>query len=312
MKKPVLVIMAAGMGSRYGGLKQIDPVDEQGHIIMDFSIYDAHRAGFDEVIFIIKKENEQLFREAIGDRVSESVKVHYVFQDITDIPEGFEVPKERKKPWGTGHAVLSARDVISGPFAVINADDYYGAEAFRLIYDFLVSQEESKAAASSALEMEEYVMVGYLLKNTLTENGSVSRGVCCTDKEGNLTEIVERTKVIRTQDGAAYSEDGGTTWTDVSPDSVVSMNMWGFPASFMSRLQERFPAFLENGIRENPEKCEYFLPFVVNDLMEEKKALVKVLTTHDVWHGITYSADKQEVVAAMQKLKDEGVYPENF
>ncbi len=320
MKKPVLVIMAAGMGSRYGGLKQIDPVDEQGHIIMDFSIYDAHRAGFEEVIFIIKKENEQLFREAIGDRVSKTMKVHYVFQDIEDIPEGFEVPEGRKKPWGTGHAVLSARDVISGPFAVINADDYYGAEAFRLIYDFLTGKESQTAAAKSAESgnapagsaMEEYVMVGYLLKNTLTENGSVSRGVCCTDAQGNLTSIVERTKIIRTKDGAAYSEDGGKTWTDVSADSVVSMNMWGFPESFMARLQERFPQFLREGIKSNPTRCEYFLPFVVNDLMEEGNALVKVLTTHDVWHGITYSEDKQEVVAAMQELKDAGMYPEQF
>ncbi len=308
MKKPVLVIMAAGMGSRYGGLKQIDPVDAQGHIIMDFSIYDAHRAGFDEVIFIIKRENEQLFREAIGDRVSKTMKVHYVFQETGDIPEGFAVPEGRKKPWGTGHAVLSARDVISGPFAVINADDYYGTEAFRLIYDFL-TKPEIEVDPSGA---EEYVMVGYLLKNTLTENGSVARGVCSTDEQGNLATIVERTKIIRTEGGAAYSEDGGKTWTDVSPDSVVSMNMWGFPCSFMNRLKERFPQFLEKGIRENPTGCEYFLPFVVNDLMEEGRAKVKVLTTGDVWHGVTYSADKQEVVAAMQELKDKGVYPAQF
>ncbi len=308
MKKPVLVIMAAGMGSRYGGLKQIDPVDAQGHIIMDFSIFDAHRAGFEEVIFIIKRENEQLFREAIGDRVSRTMKVHYVFQEVEDIPEGFEVPQGRKKPWGTGHAVLSARNVISGPFAVINADDYYGTEAFQLIYDFLMNQESGVDAAG----MEEYVMVGYLLKNTLTENGSVSRGLCTTDENGSLTSIVERTKIIRTKDGSAYSEDGGETWTDVSPDSVVSMNMWGFPCSFMQHLKERFPQFLEEGIRENPTGCEYFLPFVVNDLMAEDKVRVKVLTTKDVWHGITYTADKQEVVTAMQELKDRGVYPEKF
>ncbi len=317
MKKPVLVIMAAGMGSRYGGLKQIDPVDAQGHIIMDFSIYDAHRAGFDEVIFIIKKENEQLFREAIGDRVSRTMKVRYVFQDIEDIPDGFQVPEGRKKPWGTGHAVLSARNVISGPFAVINADDYYGTEAFRLIYDFLSAGESSdpvNGTQESAKQQgaSKFVMVGYLLKNTLTENGSVARGVCSTDEEGNLSTIVERTKIIRTEDGAAYSEDNGSTWTAVSPDSVVSMNMWGFPESFMGQLEERFPQFLREGLAQNPAGCEYFLPFVVNDLMEEGKASVKVLTTHDVWHGVTYAADKQEVMDAMQELKEKGVYPEEF
>ena len=302
MKKPVLVIMAAGMGSRYGGLKQIDPVDAQGHIIMDFSIYDARRAGFEEVVFIIKKENEQLFREAIGDRISKSMKVHYAFQELSDLPDGYEVPDGRKKPWGTGHAVLSARDLIQGPFAVINADDYYGVEAFKLVYDFLTESEDR----------QEYVMAGYLLKNTLTDNGSVARGVCETDDAGNLISINERTKVIRTPDGAAYLDEDGTTWVPVNPDSVVSMNMWGFPLSFLKELVARFPAFLEDGLRQNPTGCEYFLPFVVNDLMEEGKARVKVLTVHDVWHGVTYAEDKQEVVDAMQALKEAGVYPQQM
>ena len=301
MKKPVLVIMAAGMGSRYGGLKQIDPVDEQGHIIMDFSVYDAHRAGFDEVVFIIKRENEQLFRDAIGDRVSRTMKVHYVFQDLEAIPEGYSVPEGRVKPWGTGHAVLCAQSVTDGPFAVINADDYYGAEAFRLIYDSLMKEQEST-----------YTMVGYLLKNTLTENGSVARGVCTTDAGGYLETIVERTKIIKTQEGAAFSEDDGATWQNVSPDSVVSMNMWGFPGSFMDELKARFPVFLDENLPVNPLKCEYFLPFVVNDLMKEGKVKVRVLTTHDVWHGVTYAEDKQGVVDAMQDLKDKGVYPEEF
>jgi NDP-sugar pyrophosphorylase family protein len=305
MNKPVLVIMAAGMGSRYGGLKQIDPVDEQGHIIMDFSIYDARRAGFEEVFFIIKRENEQLFREAIGDRISKTMKVHYVFQEIEDLPEGFAPPKGRVKPWGTGHAVLSARNVIHGPFAVINADDYYGPEAFRLVYEFLTRPQEDGCCGT-------YVMAGYLLKNTLTDHGSVARGVCSTDASGSLTSITERTKIIRTTEGAAYSEDDGKTWTALDPDSVVSMNMWGFPESFMKELKERFPQFLESGLKENPEKCEYFLPFVVNDLMEEGKAGVKVFTVHDVWHGVTYAEDKQEVVAAMQELKLAGIYPETF
>lgn len=301
MKKPVLVIMAAGMGSRYGGLKQIDPVDEQGHIIMDFSVYDAHRAGFEEVVFIIKKENEQLFRDAIGDRVSRTMKVHYVFQDVAALPEGYSVPEGRVKPWGTGHAVLCAKEVADGPFAVINADDYYGAEAFRLIYDSLMKEQEGT-----------YTMVGYLLKNTLTENGSVARGVCTTDAGGYLETIVERTKIIRTQDGAAFSEDDGETWQSVSADSVVSMNMWGFPASFMKELEARFPAFLDENLPVNPLKCEYFLPFVVNDLMKEGLAKVKVLTTHDVWHGVTYAEDKQGVMDAMRSLKEQGVYPEEF
>ena len=304
MNKPVLVIMAAGMGSRYGGLKQIDPVDEQGHIIMDFSIYDARRVGFEEVIFIIKKENEQLFRDAIGDRISKGMKVQYAFQDISDLPEGFEPPAGRKKPWGTGHAVLSARDLIRGPFAVINADDSYGVEAFRLVYDFLAKQEEKGTLP------EEYVMAGYLLKNTLTGNGSVARGVCTTDDSDNLTSIVERTKIIRTEEGAAYLDDDGRTWVPVSGDSVVSMNMWGFPYSFLTHLKDRFPRFLEKEMKKNPTGCEYFLPFVVNDLMEEGKAKVKVETVHDVWHGVTYAGDKQEVVKAMQALKEEGVYPE--
>ena len=322
MKKPVLVIMAAGMGSRYGGLKQIDPVDDKGHIIMDFSIYDARRAGFEEVIFIIKKENEQLFREAIGDRISKTMKVHYVFQEIQDLPDGFKVPEGRMKPWGTGHAVLSARDVIHGPFAVINADDYYGPEAFRLIYDFLTvsnsctekagdrnhgALEERKQDACTG-QPQEYVMAGYLLKNTLTDHGSVARGVCSTDDSGNLLSIVERTKIIRTKDGAAYTEDDGKTWIPVSADSVVSMNMWGFPESFLEELKERFPVFLKKELAENPMKCEFYLPFAVNDVMEEGKARVKVLTVHDVWHGVTYAEDKQEVVDAMRELKDAGVY----
>jgi hypothetical protein len=294
--------MAAGMGSRYGGLKQIDPVDEQGHIIMDFSIYDARRAGFDEVIFIIKQENEQLFRDAIGDRISKSMKVHYVFQGVRDLPEGFDVPEGRTKPWGTGHAVLSARDVIHGPFAVINADDYYGVEAFRLVYEFLMKQEE-------AASMPEYVMAGYLLKNTLTEHGSVARGVCTTDASGCLSTIVERTKIVRSGEDAAYLADDGETWIPVSGNSVVSMNMWGFPESFLAQLRERFPAFLRDGLMKNPAGCEYFLPFVVNDLMAEGKVKVRVLTVHDVWHGVTYAEDKQEVVEAMRSLKEAGVYP---
>ena len=305
MKKPVLVIMAAGMGSRYGGLKQIDPVDPEGHIIMDFSIYDAQRAGFEEVVFVIRRENEQLFREAIGDRVSRKMKVSYAFQELSDLPEGFRVPEGRTKPWGTGHAVLSAAAVTDGPFAVINADDYYGEHAFRLIYDYLMNMQEKDWH-------DRYVMVGYLLKNTLTENGSVSRGICTTSPDGYLETIVERTRIIRTPEGAAFSEDEGASWTAVDPDSIVSMNVWGFPADFMKELKERFPAFLKENLEKNPLKCEIYLPFVVNDLMKEGKARVQVLTTPDLWHGITYHQDKADFEQAVQELKNKGVYPQDF
>ena len=305
MKKPVLVIMAAGMGSRYGGLKQIDPVDPEGHIIMDFSIYDAQRAGFEEVVFVIRRENEQLFREAIGDRVSRKMKVKYAFQELSDLPEGFQVPEGRTKPWGTGHAVLSAAAVTDGPFAVINADDYYGEQAFRLIYDYLMNMQEKNWH-------DRYVMVGYLLKNTLTENGSVSRGICTTSPDGYLETIVERTKIIRTPEGAAFSEDEGASWTDVDPDSIVSMNVWGFPADFMNELKERFPGFLKENLEKNPLKCEIYLPFVVNDLMKEGKVRVQVLTTPDLWHGITYHQDKADFEQAVQELKNKGVYPQDF
>ena len=305
MKKPVLVIMAAGMGSRYGGLKQIDPVDPEGHIIMDFSIYDAQRAGFEEVVFVIRRENEQLFREAIGDRVSRKMKVKYAFQELSDLPEGFQVPEGRTKPWGTGHAVLSAAAVTDGPFAVINADDYYGEQAFRLIYEYLMKMQEKDWH-------DRYVMVGYLLKNTLTENGSVSRGICTTSPDGYLETIVERTKIIRTPEGAAFSEDEGASWTAVDPDSIVSMNVWGFPADFMNELKERFPGFLKENLEKNPLKCEIYLPFVVNDLMKEGKARVQVLTTPDLWHGITYHQDKADFEQAVQELKNKGVYPQDF
>lgn len=300
MTKPILVIMAAGMGSRYGGLKQIDPIDDQGHIIIDYSIYDAKRAGFDQVVFVIRKEHEQIFKEAIGDRIARTMKVHYAFQSLDDLPEGYTVPEGRTKPWGTGHAVLAARKYIHGPFAVINADDYYGSSAFGLIYKAL-EEEENRS----------YSMVGYLLKNTLTENGSVARGICTLNGD-SLSTITERTKIIRKGKDAAFLEDDGTTWTDISGDSVVSMNLWGFPQSFMGHLKEAFPHFLDKTMKENPMKGEFYLPFAVNDLMQKGLASVRVLTTPDVWHGVTYQQDKAAVVAAMRKLREEGDYPEQF
>ena len=300
MKKPVLIIMAAGMGSRYGGLKQIDPIDSQGHIIMDFSIYDAKKAGFEEVIFIIKKENEKDFKEVIGDRVSRFMKVHYVFQDINNIPEGFSVPEGRVKPWGTGHAVLSALGTVDAPFAVINADDYYGSDAFKKIYDFLTTHQDG--------DTYHYAMVGYILENTLTENGHVARGVCVTDENDYLLGIAERTRIEKRPEGAAYTEDG-ETWTVIPEGSTVSMNLWGFSESFLKELAVRFPVFLEKTMKTNPLKGEYFLPSVVGELLAEGKADVKVLTSTDRWYGVTYKEDKPVVVNAMQQLKEDGKYP---
>ncbi|MGN8632452.1 sugar phosphate nucleotidyltransferase [Blautia sp. HCP3S3_G3] len=305
MKKPVLVVMAAGMGSRYGGLKQIDPVDKEGHIIMDFSVYDAVKAGFEKVIFIIKKENEADFKEAIGDRLSRQLEVSYVFQDLYNLPEGYEVPEGRVKPWGTGHAVLSCIDEIDGAFAVINADDYYGRHAFQMAYDFLSQNDDEE-------NCYKYMMVGYKLENTLTENGHVARGVCVTDEEGHLVKINERTHIEKRDGKAQYTEDDGATWVEIPEGSTVSMNMWGFSASILKELKDRFSAFLDQNLRQNPLKCEYFLPFVVDELLGEKKATVKVLKSMDKWYGVTYKEDKPVVVSAIQKLKDEGLYPQNL
>lgn len=304
MKKPVLVIMAAGMGSRYGGLKQIDPVDNEGHIIMDFSIYDAKRAGFEKVVFIIKKAIEKEFKEGIGDRISQYMDVEYVYQELDTLPEGFEVPEGRVKPFGTGHAILSCKDVVDGPFAVINADDYYGVHAFQEIYNYLTENEDD--------EKYHYAMVGYILSNTLTENGYVSRGICEMDKDAFLTGITERTHIEQRDMGVQFTEDDGQTWEDIAADSIVSMNMFGFTASMLKELECRFPEFLEKGLKENPMKCEYFLPSVVSDLIEEDKADVKVLRSEDRWYGITYKEDKEAVVSAVQKLKDTGVYPQHL
>ena len=301
MGKPALVIMAAGMGSRYGGLKQIDPIDSQGHIIMDFSIYDALAAGFEKVVFIIKRANEQAFKESIGNRISNKIQVEYVYQELSKIPAGFEVPEGREKPFGTGHAILCCKDVLDGPFAVINADDYYGKHAYQAVYEYLVSHEDD--------EKYRYAMVGYALKNTLTENGHVARGICRTDAEGFLEEIEERTHIEKRGEGAAFTEDDGKTWTEVSGDAVVSVNMWGFTKSILHEIRDGFPAFLDKGLKSNPMKCEYYLPAVVSRLLEEGKATAAVLKSADKWYGITYKEDKPVVVAALQKMKDDGIYP---
>lgn len=304
MKKPVLVIMAAGMGSRYGGLKQIDPVDQEGHIIMDFSIYDAKRAGFEKVVFIIKKENEADFKEAVGNRIGKVMQVAYVYQELSNIPEGFQVPEGRVKPWGTAHAVLSAIDEIDGPFAVINADDYYGRHAFQTIYDYLTTHEDD--------DKYRYTMVAYRLKNTVTDNGHVARGICGLNEKKELVSVTERTRIEKRDGGIAYSEDDGESWTPISGDTLVSMNMWGFTRSILDEIKAGFPAFLEKGIKENPMKCEYFLPSVVSDLLAEGRATVRVLESEDKWYGVTYKEDKPVVVAAVQALKDEGLYPQKL
>lgn len=302
--KPVLVIMAAGMGSRYGGLKQIDPVDEQGHIIIDFSIFDAVKAGFEKVVFIIKKEDEADFKECIGDRMSKKMDVSYVYQDLHNLPEGFTVPEGRVKPWGTGHAIASCLGKVDGPFAVINADDYYGQHAFETIYNYLNTHEDD--------EQYRYTMVGYVLENTLTDHGHVARGVCETDEQGYLVGIHERTRIEKRGEGAAYTEDDGNTWTEIPKGSTVSMNMWGFSKSILEELQNRFSAFLKENLESNPLKCEYFLPTVVGELLEEEKATVEVLKSSDRWYGVTYKEDKQVVVEAVKNFKKQGLYPDRL
>ncbi len=304
MKKPVLVIMAAGMGSRYGGLKQIDPIDDQGHIMMEFSIYDAIKAGFEKVVFIIKHAIEKDFKEAIGDKMSEHIAVEYVYQELGNIPEGYTVPEDRVKPWGTGHAILSCKDVIDGPFAVLNADDYYGEKAFKLIYDYLVSTEDD--------DKYNYTMVGYRLDKTLTDNGHVARGVCQLDENDCLVDIIERTRIEKRENGPAYTEDG-ETWVELPGDSVASMNIWGFSKSLLDELETGFVSFLEkNKTVADPLKSEYFLPSVIHDLLAQDKASVYVSKTSDQWHGVTYQEDKATVAHAINQLKKDGKYPINL
>ena len=303
MDKPVLLVLAAGMGSRYGGMKQLDPVGPGGQLIIDYSIFDARRAGFEKVIFIIRKENEADFRAAIGDRLSRLMEVEYAFQSLEDLPAPYAVPDGRTKPFGTGQAVLSARGLIHGPFAVINADDYYGHHAFQVMYDYLSTHADG--------EKYQYCMVGYQVKNTVTENGSVSRGVCEVGPDGMLASVTERTKIVQEADGAIRYADG-ETWVDLPGDTLVSMGLWGLGASFMQEAETRFADFLKANLASNPLKCEYFLPSIVSDLIAEGKAQVKMLHSPDKWYGVTYREDKPGVVAALARLTAEGLYPETF
>ena len=301
MKKPVLIVMAAGMGSRYGGLKQIDPVGPNGEVILDYSVYDAKRAGFEEVVFIIKHAIEKDFKEVVGARLEKQLKVHYAFHELDDLPEGYAVPEGRIKPWGTSHAIRAARDIVDGPFAVINADDYYGPEAFQVVYDYLTSTQDD--------EKYRYAMVGYFVKNTVTDAGTVARGVCEYDENGYLTTVVERTKIEKVGGNARFTEDDGASWTDLAGDTLVSMNFWGFSRSMIDEIDSRLPAFLDKAMETNPMKGEYLLPGTVNELLGEGKATVKVLYSRDKWYGVTYKEDRPGVVAALQSKHDEGLYP---
>lgn len=300
MKEPILVIMAAGMGSRYGGPKQIDPVGSNGEIIIDYSVFDAIKAGFKRVVCIITEKIEADFKEIIGDRLSKNCEVHYAYQRLDDLPQGYQAPADRTKPWGTGHAILSCRDYIDAPFAVINADDFYGAEAFQLIYDYLKNVKDD--------EKYHYAMVGYILENTLTENGHVARGVC-VEKDGYLCTVHERTRIEKHGDSAQYTEDDGETWVAIPKGSTVSMNLWGFTPSVINELGEGFSAFLHTALQENPLKAEYFLPTVVNNLLEAGRCDVRVFRSQDRWYGVTYRQDKPVVQAAIQQMVAQGKYP---
>ena len=301
-KKPVLVVMAAGIGSRYGGLKQIDPVGNCGEAILDFSIYDAHEAGFETIVIIIKDAIKKDFMEMVDTRLQKApVEIRYAYQELDKLPEGYTVPEGRTKPWGTSHAVLCAKNEIDGaPFAVINSDDYYGKSAFREVFNYL-----SNATDGATYD---FCMVGYELGNTVTDNGSVSRGVCQVDASGNLIRVDEHTRIEKYDGGIHYTDDG-ETWVDVAFETPVSMNMWGFTPVFLEEVEADFPSFLKNDVPNNPAKAEFFLPRNVTLLLTSGKATVKVLRSADKWYGVTYAADKPQVVAALKAMTDAGLYP---
>lgn len=300
MKDITLVIMAAGMGSRYGGQKQIDPVGPAGEIILDYSVYDAVKAGFTKVVFVIKHEIEEDFKKIIGNKYDGKVKIEYAFQNIDDIPEGYSVPENRVKPWGTGHAILSCKSLIDGPFAVINADDFYGGDTFKKLYDELTR-------VKGKTDKYQFCMAGFKIENTLTENGHVARGVCET-KGNKLTGINERTKIVKDGDKIKFTEDDGKSWTEIPKGTTVSMNLWGFTAEMMPELQKRFAAFFEKN-KADLSKCEFYIPFAVDELIKEGKAEVTIVVTDEKWYGVTYKADKPMVEKALKEKTAEGVYP---
>ena len=279
----------------------MDPVDPEGHTLLDFSVFDAKRAGFEKVVFIIKHAIEEDFKKIIGSRMEPFIKVEYVFQENDLLPEGYTTPEERVKPFGTGHAVLCAKPVIDAPFAVINADDYYGPKAFQELYRYLTSHEDD--------EKYRYVMIGFHIENTITENGHVARGICQVDQDNHLTDITERTRIEKKDLGAAYTLDDGRTWHPIPDKTPVSMNCWGFTPGFLEELEQRFPPFLDAELVSNPLRCEYFLPGVVSALLKEEKAAVKVLESEEKWYGVTYQEDKAAVMSAIQSMKERKLYP---
>ena len=297
--KPTLIIMAAGMGSRFGGCKQIAPVDDEGQIIIDYSIYDAVKAGFGKVVCVIKPEMEEDFRKAVGDRIAEHVEIRYAYQTLDRLPAGFSVPEGRVKPWGTAHAVLCALELVDGPFAVINADDFYGRDAFRAAAEFLLADGDKN----------EHAVVGYRIENTLTENGSVSRGVCEADENGFLADINERTRIEVRPEGPAYTEDDGKTYVSVPEGTPVSMNLWAFCEGIREAFAGQFEEFLSKTVPANPLKAEYYLPHVPKQLIQQGTAAVKLLSTHEKWYGMTYREDIDKVRAAIAKMKEDGLYP---
>ncbi len=300
MRSPTLVILAAGMGSRFGGLKQIRPVDEHGHAIIDYSLFDAYRAGFRRVVFLIKHEIEADFKAAVGTRMEKYFDVQYVFQQLEMLPEGYTVPEGRVKPWGTGHAVLCCRQALDGPFAVINADDFYGPGAYKAIYEFLAAERPES----------EHAMVAYQLRNTVTENGYVARGICQVEN-GMLTGVTERTHIEKRGENAAFTEDG-ESWTPLSGEMPVSMNFWGFSPAMLRELEARFPAWLDEALKANPLKGEYFLPSVANAAIEAGTGTVQVLPCSEQWYGMTYQEDLPGVIEALKTMREQGLYPERL
>jgi dTDP-glucose pyrophosphorylase len=303
MDKPVLVVMAAGMGSRYGGLKQIEPISKEGEIIIDFSLYDALRAGFSKAVFIINENIEPDIRALLDGRAGKHMEIEYAFQKLDDLPDGYSVPEGRVKPWGTCHAVMAARHSVDGPAVVINADDYYGPHAYRFMFDHLSSAKNDEKCR--------YAMVGYALKNTVTEHGHVARGVCRVNADGFLTGIDERLKIMRRGEDIAYTEDD-ETWIKLPTDAIVSMNFWGFTDGFMDETVREFPNALDKILRTDPLKGEFQLPRTVGDMVDSGRATVKIMTTDDRWYGVTYREDRQSVVNNLQSLKDSGVYPDKL
>lgn len=300
MNQPTLVILAAGMGSRYGGMKQIDGVGNHGEPIIEFSIYDARQAGFENVVLIIKREHEEAFKQALTNKLEGKINVRFAYQDMCNIPEGFTVPEGRVKPWGTTHALLACKGIVDGPFAIINADDFYGRDAYKVIYDFLTTEVKDN----------QYAMVGYPCINTLTDNGTVTRGLCQEDENKCLASIVEIQKIAK-KDGHAVYEDNGE-WKEISDNSLVSMNFWGFTPAIFKDMEEIFAKFLQEHLEENPLKCEHVIPTAVGTLVKENKCSVKMLSSKDAWFGVTYKEDKPNVMQKIQEMKDAGIYPDQL